>query len=278
MRRLPRPWRWAGGSVLCAGAYFWAGWLGLSLPASNAHISTFWPAMGIALAVLVRWGPGLAPALFAGSLAINVWAGLPAWLSAAIAAGNIGGPLMAAIWLNRAKLNLRLEQKRDLLMLLGAGGLGATVLSAANGAAWLAIGGHISTLQLPSAALAWWAGDTLGLFVAGIPLLTLNLSGIRQAFGPGRRARSLLLLAGSGLSVLVALSMPASLALPALALLLLPILLLVWLAMRAGVGPASAAVLAMAVAMVSATVAGAGPFVTSPPSGGALLLTACWAC
>ena len=260
--------------MLCACAYFWAGWLGLSLPASHAYISTFWPAMGIALAVLVRWGPGLAPALFASALAINVWAGLPAWLSAAIAAGNIGGPLMAAIWLNRAKLNLRLEQKRDLLMLLGAGSLGATVLSAANGAAWLAIGGRISTLQLPSAALAWWAGDTLGLFVAGIPLLTLNLQGIRQAFGPGRRARSVLLLAGSGLSVLLALSMPASLALPALALLMLPILLLVWLAMRAGVGPASAAVLAMAVVIVSATVAGAGPFVTTPPSGGALLMMA----
>ena len=274
MPHLPRLWRWAAGSVLSAGAYFWAGWLGLSLPAIANHVSPFWPAMGVALAVLVRWGPGLAPALFASALLINVWAGLPLWLGGAIATGNIGGPLLAAIWLNRSKLNLRLEQRRDLLMLLGAGGLGATVLSAANGAAWLAIGGRISTLQLPSAALAWWAGDTLGLFVAGIPLLTLNLPGIRQAFGPGRRARSMLLLAGSGLSVLGALSMPAGLALPALALLMLPILLLVWLAMRAGVGPASAAVLALALAIVAASAAGAGPFVTSPPGGGALLMMA----
>ena len=274
LRRLPRQLRWAAASLISACAYFWAGWLGLSLPASTSYISTFWPAMGVALAVLVRWGPGLAPALFASALAINVWAGLPVWLGAAIAAGNIGGPLLAAIWLNRAKLNLRLEQRRDLLMLLGAGSLGATVLSAANGAAWLAIGGHISTLQLPSAALAWWAGDTLGLFVAGIPLLTLNLSTFRQAFGPGRRTRNVLLLAGSGLSVLVALSMPAGMALPALALLMLPILLLVWLAMRAGVGPASAAVLAMAVATVSATVLGSGPFVTTPPGDGALLMMA----
>ena len=224
LRQLPRLLHWATASLLSACAYFWAGWMVLSLPAST-YISTFWPAMGVALAVLVRWGPGLAPALFASALALNLWAGLPAWLGAAIAAGNIGGPWLAAIWLNRAKLNLRLEQKRDLLLLLGAGSLGATVLSAANGAAWLAIGGYISTLQLPSAALTWWAGDTLGLFVAGIPLLTLNRSSIRQAFGPGRRAVSLLLLAGSGLSVLAALSMPADIAQPALALLMLPILL-----------------------------------------------------
>ena len=277
-RRLPRRphplLRWAGGSVLSACAYFWAGWLGLSLPGSTAYISPFWPAMGIALAVLVRWGPTLAPALFVGALAINLWAGLPLWLASAIAVGNTGGPWLAAHWLNRAKLNLRLEQRRDLLMLLGAGGLGATVLSAANGAAWLAIGGRISTLQLPSAALTWWAGDTLGLFVAGIPLLTLSLSGLRLAFGPGRRSRSLLLLAGSGLSVLVSLSLPTDMTMAAQALLMVPILLLVWLAMRAGVGPASAAVLVIAVVVVSATVGGAGPFVTTPPADGALLLMA----
>ena len=255
-------------------AYFWAGRLGLATPGSSPYISPFWPASGIALAVLVRWGPSLAPAIFVGALGINAWTGLPLWLCVALALGNTGGPWAAAVWLRRAKLNLRLEQRRDLLLLLCAGGLGATVVSAANGAAWLAIGGRISTLNLPAAALAWWVGDTLGLFVAGIPLLTLNMSSLRQALAPGRRARSLLLLAGSGLTVLVAMALPAKLAMAALALLMLPILLLVWLAMRAGVGPASAAVGLLALAMLSATAAGAGPFVTLPPGGGSALLLA----
>ena len=264
----PPFWGWAWGSVLTACACFGAGWLGQQLPGAGGLPSLFWPAGGVALAVLVRFGPHFAPAVLLAAGAVHSLAGLPPWLAGAVALGNTAGPLLAAVWLRRAKFNLRLEQRRDLLLLIGAGALGASVVSAANGAAWLAIGGRISTLHLPSAALARWAGDTLGLFVAGIPLLTLSRSGLRQALGPGLRARSLLLLAGSVLTVLVALSLPRAMALPALALLTVPVLLLVWLAMRAGVGPASGAVLALGGLLIGATAGGAGPFVTQPPGDG----------
>ena len=270
---LPRLPGWALGGLLTAGVYFCAGWFGLLLQGDNG-VSPFWPAAGVALAVLLRWGPQAAPGVCLGAWGIHAWAGLPGWLAAMLAIGHTAGPLLAAVWLRRAQFNLRLEQRRDLLLLIGAGGLGATVVSAANGAAWFAIGGRISTLHLPSTALAWWAGDTLGLFVAGIPLITLSLSGVRQAFAPGLRARSLLLLAGSVLAVLLALALPSDLTMPALALLDLPVLLLVWLAMRAGVGPASTAVLVLGSLAVGATAAGAGPFASAGAGSGTLLLLA----
>ena len=259
-RRTFRLMPWLLRSILVGLAYFGAGRLGLSIPGPSPLISLFWPSAGLALAVLMRWGPAYVPALAMGAIAVNASAGAALWLSAAIALGNVGGPWAAAAWLGHSGLNLRLEQRRDLLLLIGAGGLGATVISAANGVCWLAIGGRISMLDLPFAALCWWLGDTLGVFVAGVPLLTLRLDTLRHAFAPDRRVRSLALLAGAALAVATGLALPKPLALPALGLLLLPNVLLCWLAMRAGVGLASAAVLGIALATEAATASGAGPF------------------
>ncbi len=272
--RLLRALRWLAASGLTALVYFWAGRLGQAVPDGNGFIVNFWPAVGIALAIMVRWGPSLAPAVFAGAVALNTALGWSAWLALAVALGNTAGPLAAALWLTRAKLHLRLEQRRDLLLLIGAGSLGATVITAANGAAWLAISGQISALNLPVAAFQWWVSDTLGLFVAGIPLLTLTRSGLRQAFGPGLWGRSVLLLAATALSVALALALPQGATLPALALLMLPVLLLAWLAMRAGVGPASTVVLALAVVMLLALALGIGPFVTAEPGDGVQMVLA----
>ena len=252
---------WLLRSILVGLAYFGAGRLGLALPGPSALISLFWPAAGLALAVLMRWGPAYVPALAVAAMAVNASAGAALWLAAAIALGNVGGPWAAAAWLSRSGLNLRLEQRRDLLLLIGAGGLGATVISAANGACWLAIAGRISLLDLPLAALYWWLGDTLGIFVAGVPLLTLRRDNLRQAFGPGRRTHSVVLLVSTALAVVAGLALPPAMALPALGLLLLPHVLLCWLTMRAGVGPASAVVLGITLAALAATASGLGPFV-----------------
>ena len=259
-------------SALVVGAYTAAGQFGLSLPGVSGFVSPFWPAAGLALAVMVHWGVAYLPALVLGVIWVETSAGAPLWLALAVALGNVGGPWAAAAWLKRANINLRLEQRRDLWLLLGAGGLGATVISAANGAAWLAISGRISAINLPSTGLHWWFGDTLGVLVAGVPLLTLRYESMRAAFAPGRRARTTLLLGGGVLTVGLALAMPAQRNLSALGLLMLPQLLLCWLAMRAGVGLASSAGLALAVSLLFATVSRVGPFVTAPLADGMTLL------
>ena len=271
-RQPGRAWLWR--SAVVALGYFAAGQLGLALPGPAPFVATFWPALGLALAVLVRWGPGCVPGLLAGAFAVPLSVGAPAWLSAMIAVGNVGGPWAAARWMGRAGFNPRLEQRRDLWLLIGAGGLGATVVTAANGAAWLAISGRISTLALPATALQWWMGDLLGVLVAGVPLLTLSRRSLAQACGPALRLQSGALLAASALALLVTLAAPPALGLVTAALLLLPPVLLCTLALRCGLATASAAVLGITVVMLLATAAGLGPFALANrlPGGGGLVL------
>ena len=260
---LSKPLPWWLRSLLVTLAYLTAGRLGLALPGPSPLISPFWPAAGLALAALWRWGPAQVPAIALGALLVNLSAGASPWLAGAIAVGNTGGPWLAVRWMQRAGFNPRLEQRRDLLLLIGAGALGATVISAANGAAWLAVAGRISPLDLPLTALYWWLGDTLGVFVAGVPLLTLR---------PGQRWRTVSLLAGTAMAAALAFAAPPTLGLGALGLMLLPHLLLCWMAMRSGLGPASAAGLLLTTATLAATAAGIGPFAVLPVEGGLMLL------
>jgi diguanylate cyclase (GGDEF)-like protein/PAS domain S-box-containing protein len=227
----------------------------------------------LALAILLRWGVKFLPAVAVGACLVPWSAGAPLWLALAIAMGNVGGPWAASRWMVRAGFNPRLEQRRDLWLLIGAGGLGATALSAANGAAWLAISGDISTLYLPSAALRWWVGDTLGVFVAGLPLLTLNRRSVTVALNESNRSITLALLAASATSLVLAFSASVSVGTAAFGILLLPHVLLACLAMRSGLGLASMAVLASTVGMLGANAAGIGPF-ASLPGGGHFLLWA----
>lgn len=269
---LSRPLPWLLRALLVTLAYVAAGRLGLALPGPSPLISPFWPAAGLALATLWRWGPAQVPAIALGAWLVNLSVGASPWLATAIAVGNTCGPWLAVRWMQRAGFNPRLEQRRDLWLLIGAGALGANVISAANGAAWLAVAGRISTLDLPLTALSWWLGDTLGVFVAGVPLLTVRRSSLAAAFGPGQRWRTVCLLSGTALAAALAFVTPPALGLGAFGLMLLPHLLLSWLAMRSGLGPASAAGLLLTTATLATTAAGFGPFATLPVGGGLLLL------
>jgi len=248
------------GSLLVATAYALAGQLALAMPGRSPHVAAFWPAIGLALAVLLRWGSAFAPALLAGAAAIHLLAGAPAWLAALIALGNVAGPWAAARWMKQAGFNPRLEQRRDLWLLIGAGGCGASIITAANGATWLALAGSISPLDLPATAARWWLGDLLGVLVAGVPMISLGRASLARVLAPAQRLVSAALLMACALAVAGTLLMPATLGLASLALLLLPPVLLCTLAMRSGVATPAAAVLAITCVMLMATAADQGPF------------------
>ena len=264
---------WLLRSLLVALACFGAGQFGWALPGPWPLTSAFCPLAGVALAALLRWGPDMLPAVMLGALAANLAAGAPPWLAGAIALGNAGGPWAAERWMVRARFNSRLELQRDLWLLIVAGGLGASVISAAHTATWLVVAGRIAPQDLTVAALYAWVGNALGLFAAGVPLLTLSRRSLALAWRPGQRLRTACALAGTAAAAGAGLAAPASLAPAALGLLLMPQLLLCWLAMRTGLALASAAVLTLATAAIAATTAGFGPF-AAPPGHGVLLLWA----
>jgi diguanylate cyclase (GGDEF)-like protein/PAS domain S-box-containing protein len=269
--------RWWWRSLLVAAAYLAAGRLGLVMDNPSPLVSVFWPAMGGALAVLVRWGPGYLPALFVGAALLQVSVGAPLWLALGLALGNVGGPWAASRWMLRAGFNPQLSRRRDLWLLLGAGGLGATAVSALNAASWLMASGRIAASAWPMTMLQWWSGDALGLLVAGVPLLTLSRRSLANAMAVQRRHLSLGLLAGTAVVLAASFISTPWLGLGALAGLLAMPVLLCAVTMRAGLATASLAVLTTTLVMVGATAAGIGPFAQLDrlqPGNGQLLLWA----
>ncbi|MBI5256298.1 MAG: EAL domain-containing protein [Burkholderiales bacterium] len=255
-------------------AYVAAGRLAMSFPGASPHVVAVWPAAGIALAALLRWGSAYVPAVLLGALVTGLWLGAPPWLALAIAAGSTAGPWVAARWLDGAGFNRRLEQRRDLGLLIGAGAGAGTLLSATNGTVWLAVSGRIGALDLPATWLQWWVGDTLGLLVAGVPLLCFGARSWSHAFAGRRGATTGALLLGALAAATLGMLGPRWLGPGALAWLALPPVLLCWLAMRSGLALASGSVFALASAMLAATATGIGPFNGIAPNGQPTLLWA----
>lgn len=248
-------------------AFVAAGRLALSFPGVSPHVTAVWLPAGIALAALVRWGQAYVPAVAFGGLLVGLAAGARPWLALAIALGSTAGPWIAARWMDRAGFNRRLEQRRDLGLLIGAGAGAGTLVSAANGAIWLAAGGRISALDLPAVWFQWWIGDTLGLLVAGVPLLCFGASSWARAFEGHRRVTTLGLLLGSLGAAVAGMLGQRWLGHAALAWFVVPPVLLCWLAMRSGLALASGSMFALASGLLAATAAGVGPFASSVANG-----------
>ncbi len=267
-------WLWR--APLLALGYFAVGRLGMMLDGPAPLASLFWPALGGALAMLVRWGPGGAPALLLGAMAVLLSDGASFGLALGIALGSVGAPWLAARWLLQLGFNPRLARRRDLWLLLGIGGV-ATLLTALNGSTWLLAMQRITPEDWSTTALHWWAGDTLGLLVTGVPLLTFSRSNLAVAFAAERRHVTLGLLAVATLLQVFAFTSTPLLGLGALAPLLAVPVLLCAVAMRAGLATASAAVLASSLAAAMATAHGIGPYALLnqlQPGNGQLLLWA----
>lgn len=211
-----------------------------------------WLPTGLAVAAMVRWGAGAAPALWLG-LALALWASTAsAWLSLAIATGSTAACWATAYWLERAGgFDRQLRQRRDLWLLMSFGLLGGAMLSAAHTAMCFALAARVPAIQLPQTWFLRWVSEASGLLTIGVPVLTARAAEWHRSFDPDRWPGSvaLMLLTAAALTGLLVLP-PQALPLAVLALVALPVLTC-WLALRNGAAVASA------MALVACTVAGA---------------------
>lgn len=154
-------------------AYFCTGWLGLLVPFENEKVTLFWLPGGIAAAAFYRWTPKLWPSVFIASLLINMTTGTNQLLNLLLAAGNTLSPLVTVWLLRRFSCDLsNLDRKNTFsFLLLSAIGMTASALVGA-----MLLGVHYDLPLKVSAyiALAWWMGDSLGVFLA-MPFL-VNMS------------------------------------------------------------------------------------------------------
>ena len=275
--RLPRLSRWSSVKPLRLGvlalAYFTLAALGLSLAIPGTNATAIWLPTGLAIAAILRFGPGVWPAIFLGAFAVNGLVlsrlGLPplALLGAALAAaaGNAAEALLAGFTVRRLTCTRHPFNRvaHVLAFILAAGALGPGVSALVGTASFCAVTGHWPLFRAMGAA--WWVGDAVAALVVAPLLLTFrraDLAGV--PFKVHRDA----LLAGA---LVVSFWLWVCPLFPPLAFLFFPLLVLG--TARLGSFYASALVVLLAfLATTTTTLWGIGPFMLAGNRSASLLL------
>ncbi len=170
----PQPlWRIIAGNGLLAVAYFLAARLGLALAFAQAQVSPIWPPTGLALAALIRFGPGWWPGIFLGAFTANFLAAEPLLTAVGVAAGNTLEALAGAWLLRRGgKFRDDFGRIRDVWHFIGFAALLAPVISATVGGLSLGLGGVMPWGDFVHNWQTWWLGDALGALIVAPVLLT----------------------------------------------------------------------------------------------------------
>ena len=194
-----RPWAGLQDQVAAAAAYYVAGLLGLALVDPLGVSSVLWPAVGVAVVLVLVRGYHVCLGLFVAAFLIAAYA--PTWLYApggvpvpaalGIALGNVSHALLAAFLIRRlVGWPNRLIDGRDVFtFLLLAGPLGA-VAGATVSVGALHYAGVVSKASFAFSWWSWWIGNTLGAVLVA-PLLLVPFGKPRDLWRG--RARTLAL-------------------------------------------------------------------------------------
>jgi PAS domain S-box-containing protein len=241
--------------------YFATGRLGLLLPIVQDNVTLLWAPSGVALAVVLTFGPRLWPGIYLGALLVNLSTGAPVAVALATATGNTLEAL-TGLWLLReaAGFQTSLERVRDVLALVVLAAGGAPIVGATFGATSLVLGGLLPADQAAAVWAYWWLGDAMGILLVTPVLLTWASTRPRRDWTIPRIVEAL------ALPVLLALASVLTLGTwmdefvtnPPLSFTVFPFL--VWAALRFGQrGAVSVNLLAVSIA-IGATLRGFAPF------------------
>ncbi|HEY2387939.1 MAG TPA: MASE1 domain-containing protein, partial [Candidatus Binatia bacterium] len=160
--------------------YVGAARLGLTMAFGAEQVTPVWPPTGIALAALLLLGLRAWPAIFVGAVVSNVTIGTPIWIACGIASGNTLEALTAAWLLRFLRVDAALTRVRDVLLLILAGSVVSSAVSATIGVASLCLGGVQPWEASPRLWGVWWIGDAGGdLIVAPLLLVWASLPQLR---------------------------------------------------------------------------------------------------
>jgi len=200
--------------VLVALAYAFTGWASLLLSVSPGYtIPIFLPA-GIALAALITFGNRLLPAIFIGSLLVQVGAGLNAhlhgiaWLSALIV--PLGAALQAltgkALAQHLIGLPSPLDRQDSIISFLFIVTPVSSLVAPSIAVPTLLFLGGLDLREALFNWWSWWVGDTLGILVA-VPLFLVFFGLPAEDWRPRRQTVAIPLLIALALTVVMYLLM-----------------------------------------------------------------------
>jgi len=188
-------------NLLVAALYLIFAKIGLEFSLESPTITIFWPAGGLALAVLLLGGLKYLPGIFIGGVAAGFLAVDTPWVAIMLGVADVVESYVA-YWLSTRwlRINVQLKTKRDFLKLVVVAGVFASAISAFIGPTALLIGHIIPAELYPTVCLRWWMGDVLG--IAFITPLILIWSQVPNKFKD--KWQILEVLAILGLTILMA--------------------------------------------------------------------------
>lgn len=164
-------------TTLLAVLYILTGKLGLLMAVPPGYATVIWPASGIAVGMLLAYGPRLWGGVLIGSFLLNLINSHGVSLESGVdgikvltALGIAVGSTIQALtgrWLvaRFVGLPLALNRTRSLLILMGLTGPLACVIAASVGVGTLLTAGVIAPAEIVGNWTTWWLGDVLGVFV-----------------------------------------------------------------------------------------------------------------
>ena len=178
--------------VLCL-AYAVTGWLALQIAVPPGYAAPLFPPAGIALAAVMLYGPSCLPAIFLGSLLVQVPAAIQTGIDIQRWPGLLvpafGAMLQARVGYGLARrligLPNTLDSQDSILNFVALVAPLGCVVSASIAVPTLVLMHAIPPSESTFTWINWWAGDTLGVLVM-VPL-TLVLFGLPAADWRPRR-------------------------------------------------------------------------------------------
>jgi PAS domain S-box-containing protein len=261
--------------VLISLGYFILGRLGTLLAIPPGYSTAVFPASGLALFAVLRYGTTIWPGILIGSFSLNAWitltnpsssfinylpTGLGVGLGACLEA-LVGAYLLKKITGSQNPF----ASVKNILVFIVFSSFVSSTLSASIGVGSLLLSGLLPTKAFGETWLTWWLGDSIGILVI-TPLLLVIARPFSNKINTYLIIESILLVV---LTIVISSYVFVGLPKP-LAFLTFP--LLVWAALKFEEKGAVFSILIIFIISNWATINGLGPFSTTPVTNESLLL------
>jgi len=157
-------------------AYFVVAYLGLQLASINPSATPIWPATGLAIASVLLWGYGVAPAILIAAFVVNYLTGGFFGPSVLIALGNTleatATVYFVRLWAGGSRPFESAAEVGKFALISAI----TTMISATIGVGSLVLGGLAEADHAASVWLTWWLGDFAGAVVTA-PVVLLWFGG-----------------------------------------------------------------------------------------------------
>ena len=158
-------------ALLVALGYYMLAWLGLEFSNVAGTVTVIWPASGLALVALIKFGKYTWVGILIGSFASGFLVRDSIWLSLFIASGNTLEPVVSVWLLKRTRFNPSIDSISDFFILLLFAVCIGPIVSALVGTSGLFAAGFLHSSNCFYTFLRWWMADAIGVILVAPTLL-----------------------------------------------------------------------------------------------------------